>query len=126
MTELLAHDLELVVVEAGRLRLPESLVARLRLAEGDLLAFTPGALSIRIDLYRDFLADNWAALAPAIRWTYLFDFLWRPLGAIGPGGTVVMPAEVFRWAAGARLLLQIVPRGSAHVLYLYRAISVSG
>jgi hypothetical protein len=122
MTDLQVHDFEVTADEDGRVQLPEALIERLKLTEGDLLAFEPGPLSVRIDLFRDVLADNWRALAPEIRSSYLFDFLRRPLAAIGPGGTLALPPEVFPRAAGEGLLVQVVPRGLSDVLYLYRSV----
>jgi hypothetical protein len=120
MAKPLLWEIELVADDAGQLSLPEDLLTDLELAEGDLLAFEPGPLSLRIDLYRDFLADNWMALGPAVRSAFLMSFLRRPQGAVGPAGTLALPAGIVTPASGERLLLQVVPRGLSHVLYLYR------
>jgi|GEM_PF-3089085 len=118
--QVLATDFVLVAEGRGLLRLPEELVAELALQDGELLAAEVGAVSVQLTLFRDFLKDNWIALAPAIRWRFLEAFLRRPLFAVRTGQVLAIDPEIFAFEAGDQLLLQLADRGLSRVLYLYR------
>jgi hypothetical protein len=78
-------------------------------------------LSLRLDSYRAFLVDDWDAVSPPNRWSYLKKFLRRPLTALEPDGAVAIPPEAFLLSAGDHTVLEVVQRGLSYELFLYRA-----
>ena len=109
------------MVVAGELTLPQELLTRLRLTLGDLIAIERGPLSVRLDLYRDFLDSDWEGLSPETARHLVEEYLCQPLTAILPGGRLPFPHEVLPLAIGDRLVLQVRATGLHHELVLFRA-----
>jgi hypothetical protein len=109
----------LIAGSGGMLSLPSQLLCALDLSPGDILSLTPGALSLHLHTFREFLSEDWEAVAPEIRGRFLEDFLRRPLVAIEDAGTLRIPPEVLPLGEGDRVTLQVASQGLARVLYLY-------
>ena len=121
LTPQLAQPFELVVETAGGCWvLPREVRTALNLQPGDLFSLAKNPLSLRLDSYREFLADNWEAVSPPNRWRYIEEFLRRPLTALEPDGAVKVPAQLLSLSSGDRIILEVVTRGLAHELFLYR------
>lgn len=115
-----AGHVEITVSAAWEVELPEAVVERLRLAPGDLLSIEPGAIALRLEIYREFLAGGWEGLAAETASQFVEDFLSRPLTALGPDGRLPIPADLLMLAPGDRAALQVVCRGPCYELYLSR------
>jgi hypothetical protein len=80
---------ELTVESAGVLSLPEEVLGGLGAVPGDVLSLDVGPLSVYLglEIYREFLADNWEAVSADNRWRFLHQFLSRPLTAVEREGS---------------------------------------
>lgn len=87
---------------------------------GELLSVSCQPLSLRLEIYSEFLADDWNAVSPPKRWRYLEAFLSRPLAALGEGGDLKVPPGLLPVREGDRVILETVRRGLCHELFLYR------
>jgi hypothetical protein len=116
-----SDQVDLVVDVAGELTLPSELLTRLRLATGDLIALESGPLSVRLDLYRDFVATGWEGLSPETARHIVEEYLCHPLTAVLPGGRLPIHDDVLTLAVGDRLVLQVRATGLHHELFLFRA-----
>jgi hypothetical protein len=124
------EQVDLRVEVPGELVLPREVLDRLRLDPGDRIAFEPGPHSIRLDLYLEVLGSlGNPALArggaaedrdrePARR--LVEEFLSQPSTALLTGGRLPIPHEVLPLAGGDRCVLQIVPRGLVHEIFLFK------
>ena len=116
----LPEKVEAVAGPRGVILLPQVVREILGLVPGELLSVVLQPLSLRLEIYREFLADNWDAVSLSNRWRYLGEFLSRPLAAIDAGGSLLLPPRLFPLRAGESLILEIVRRGLCHELFLYR------
>jgi hypothetical protein len=112
---------ELIVEAAGMLLLPVEIAAGLRLAPGDLLLLEAGpcAAYVGLEIYHELLADDWQALSAENRWSYLKEFLSRPLTALDSRGALPIPEEIFPLVPGATIGLQVMSLGLVHRLFVY-------
>ena len=116
-----SDQVDLIVGVGGELTLPAELLARLQLTTGDLIALESGPLSVRLDLYRDFLASDWEGLSPETARHLVEKYLCHPLTAVLPGGRLPIHDDVLTLSVGDRLVLQIRTIGLHHELFLFRA-----
>jgi hypothetical protein len=115
----LAEQFELIVVSAGQLGLPQEVCASLHLEPGDLFSLVKHPISLQLESYSEFLAENWAAFSRPTRWLYAEEFLRRPLTALEANGAISIPDELLPLGLGDRLVLEVVTRGLSHDLFLY-------
>ena len=113
---------ELTVEISGVLNLPGVVLEGLAVVPGDVFALDVRPLSVYLglEIYREFLADNWDAISEENRWRYLKEFLSRPLTALGPEEGIAIPAAAFPLVEGDRLALHVM-RLSTHRLFVYRS-----
>lgn len=111
---------ELTVETAGVLSLPLEVIEQVGVVPGDILSLERWTASLSLEIYHEFLADNWRALSSENRWHYLDEFLRRPLTAIERGGTLRIPPEVFPLLQGEKVVLQVMRHGLSHKLFLWR------
>ena len=116
----LPEKVEIVAGPRGAILLPEKVRDSLGLWPGELLSIGRQPLSLRLEIYREFLTDSWDAVSLPNRWRYLEEFLSRPLAAIDREGGLLLPPRLFPLRAGDPLILEIVRRGLCHELFLYR------
>jgi hypothetical protein len=105
----------------GSIVLPHFLVRRLALAPGEIFALVAGPLSLRLDRYAELLVQV-QGMAHVDAWTEVERFLRAPLAGLGPDGSLRIPPEVpaYGQADSGRAWLQVVWRGPAPELYLFR------
>jgi hypothetical protein len=116
----LRESYELIIASEGCLPLPEEVRHALGLEPGELLSLVKNPLSLRLDLYREFLMDDWNAIPTPARWSYLEEFLSRPLTAVAMDGKVPIPPDLWPLRIGETFALEIISRGLCHPLYLLR------
>ena len=114
----LAEQFELVVEFPGRVTLPPEVRAALGLEPGDLFSIERNTLSLRLDSYRELLAD-WGTSSLPDRWRK--EFFQRPQTTLEGNGVLPIPSDLLPLAEGDRLVLEVVTKGLSHELYLYRA-----
>jgi len=114
-------QVDLVVGVAGELTLPAELLTKLRLTTGELIALESRPHSVRLDLYRDFLASDWEGLSPETARHLVEEYLCQTLTAVLPGGRLPVPDDVLALKVGDRLVLQVRPAGLHHEVFLFRA-----
>jgi len=112
---------ELTVEAAGILPLPVEMAGKLGLEPGDILSLDAGprAAYVCLEIYREFLADDWQAASPENRWRFLNLFLSRPLTALDSRGALSIPDEIFPLVPGDTVGLQIISLGLVHRIYVY-------
>ena len=115
----LAEQFELIVVSAGRLGLPQEVCAALHLGPGDLFSLVKHPISLQLESYREFLAENWEAFSRPTRWLYVEEFLRRPMTALEADWAISIPSAFLPLVLGDRLVLEVVTRGLSHDLFLY-------
>ena len=115
------EQVELQVVVAGELTLPPDLLATLQLTPGELIAIESGSLSIRLDLYRDFLDSDWEGLSEETARRLVEEYLCRPLTAVLSGGRLPIPCDVLSLGVGDKVVLQVRPAGLHDAIFLFRA-----
>ena len=113
------EQVEINVGPHGEILLPFQVREALGLRAGELLSVLRQALSLRLEVYSEFLADADAVLQP-YRWRYLESFLSRPLASVGEGGGLNVPSGLLPLLEGDRVILETVRRGLFHELFLYR------
>jgi hypothetical protein len=113
----LAEQFELVVEIPGRVTLPPEVRAALGLELGDLFTIERNTLSLRLDSYRELLAD-WGASLPDC---WREEFFQRPQTTLEEDGVLPIPSDLLPLSEGDRLVLEVVTKGLSHELYLYRA-----
>jgi bifunctional DNA-binding transcriptional regulator/antitoxin component of YhaV-PrlF toxin-antitoxin module len=121
----LAGQYPLVVAVTGRVVLPHEVRIAMGLEPGDLLSMVRNPVSLRLDSYRAFLADDWDAVPPPNRWRYVEEFLRRPLTALEPDGALELLQEeppLLSLNAGDQVMLEVVHRGLSHELFLYQVV----
>jgi hypothetical protein len=116
----MSREFVLTLESRGRVPLPLGVLTALRLLPGDLLSVRPAPLSLRLDLYAEFLTDNWDAVSPVNRWRYVEDFLRRPLVAVEKDGTLEISPDLMILHPGESVILEVVGEGLFHTLYLRR------
>lgn len=116
----LPEQVEIIAGPRGAILLPLEVREALGLKPGELLSIVRQPLSLRLEIYREFLADSWDAVSLLNRWRYLEEFLSRPLAAMDGEGGLLLPPRLFPLRAGERVILEIVRRGLCHELFLYR------
>lgn len=114
-------QVDLVVDVAGEVTLPPALLRRLQLTDFQLVAVESGRLSLRLRLYREFLASDWGGLPPETVRHLVAEYLRHPLTAMLPGGRLPFPEDVLPLGVGDRLVLQVRAVGLHHELFLFRA-----
>jgi bifunctional DNA-binding transcriptional regulator/antitoxin component of YhaV-PrlF toxin-antitoxin module len=117
----LAEQFELVVEVSGSVVLPQEVREALSLEPGDFFSIVRNPVSLRLDSFRVFLADNWDAVSPPNRWRYIEEFLRRPLTALEQDRSIKIPPEDFPLSVGDSIVLEVVHRGLSYELFLYRA-----
>jgi hypothetical protein len=116
----LAEEFELIVETPGRVALPLEVRAELGLKPGDLFSIVTHPVSLRLESYRELLADCLEVSLPN-RGFYSQGFFRRPWVVLEADGAFTIPGEVgFPFSTGDRLVLDVVTRGLSHELYLYR------
>jgi len=110
---------EVIVGPGGEILLPLEVREVLGLRAGELLSVMRQPLSLRLEIYSEFLAD-WEAVLPPYRWRYLEAFLSRPLASLGEGGALNVPPGLLPVREGDRVILETVRRGLCHEIFLYR------
>jgi hypothetical protein len=112
---------ELTVETAGALLLPVEIAGSLGVVPGDLLSLDAGprAAYVCLEIYNEFLADDWQAASPENRWRFLKLFLSRPLTAVDSRGALAIPDEIFPLAPGDKVGLQVISLGLVHRIYVY-------
>lgn len=116
-----AEQVEVRVGPNGEILLPFQVREALGLLPGEVLAILRQPLSLRLEIYSEFLADNWDAVSPENRWRYLEAFLSRPLASLGESGELNLPPGLLPLREGDRVILETVRRGApCHELFLYR------
>ena len=118
MTLGLAEQFELVVEIPGRVTLPPEVRAALGLEPGDLFTIERNPLSLRLDSYREMLAD-WGASSLPDCWSE--EFFQRPRTILEGDGALPIASDLLPLAEGDRLILEVVTKGLSHELFLYRA-----
>jgi hypothetical protein len=103
------------------LTLPAEVRNAVRLRPGDILAVKVQESFLDLEIYRELLGA-WESMGRNILLGFVLDFLSHPLTALEPGGHVRIPEEVFPLPAGSELSLTYDPRGTSHLLHLYRTI----
>jgi hypothetical protein len=116
----MGEQVEVVVGPGGEILVPLEVREALGLRAGELLSVLRQPLSLRLEIYGEFLADNWEAVSPRNRWHYLEAFLSRPLASMGEGGDLNVPPGLLPVQEGDRVILETVRRGLCHELFLYR------
>jgi hypothetical protein len=114
----LAEQFELVVESPGRVTLPPEVRAALGLEPGDLFTIERNPLSLRLESYREMLAD-WGASSLPDRWSN--EFFQRPQTTLEGDGALPIASGFLPLAEGDRLILEVVTKGLSHELFLYRA-----
>ena len=114
------EQVEIIAGPGGEILLPGRVMESLGLMPGELFSVSRQPLSLRLETYGEFLADNWDAVSPRNRWRYLEEFLSRPLVALREGGSLDLPPGLLPIQQGERLILEIVRRGLCHEIFLYR------
>lgn len=114
------EQVEVNVGPNGEILLPVEVREGLGLRAGELLSVLCQPLSLRLEIYSEFLADNWNAASPRNRWAYLETFLSRPLASLGDRGDLKVPPGLLPLQEGDRVILETVRRGLCHELFLYR------
>lgn len=117
MTLGLAEQFEVVVEIPGRVILPPEVRATLGLEPGDLFTVERNPLSLRLDSYREMLAD-WGASSLPDCWSE--EFFQRPQTTLEGDGALPIASELLPLAEGDRLILEVVTKGLSHELFLYR------
>jgi hypothetical protein len=115
----LSERYELAIEEEGRLAFPPGVQAALKLEPGDLFSLTRNRISIRLDRYSGLLEDLRRSVKSP--WRCLEQFLGRNLVAVGPDGSVAIPPALMPLPSGEKIVLEIMPQGLRHVLYIYPA-----
>jgi hypothetical protein len=110
---------ELAIAAEGRFDFPPGVQEALRLAPGDLFSLTRNRISIRLDRYSELLEDLRRSVTSP--WRCLEQFLGRNLAAVEADGSVAIPSEFMPLPRGERFVLEIMPHGLQHILYLYPA-----
>jgi len=113
------EQVEINVGPDGEILLPFQVREALGLRAGELLSVLRQALSLRLEIYSEFLADADAVL-PQYRWRYLEAFLSRPLASVGEEGDLGLPPGLLPLREGDRVILETVRRGLCHEIFLYR------
>lgn len=116
----MGEQVEVVVGPGGEILLPLEVRKALGLRAGELLSVLRQPLSLRLEIYGEFLADNWDAVSPGNRWHYLEAFLSQPLASVGEEGALNVPPGLLPLREGDRVILETVRRGLCHELFLYR------
>ena len=116
----LGEQVEVTAGAGGEILLPSGVREALPLGAGALLSVLRQPLSLRLEIYSEFLADNWDAVSPLNRWRYLEAFLSRPLASMGERGDLNLPPGLLPLGEGDRVILEKVRRGLCHELFLYR------
>lgn len=114
------EQVDLWVEVPGELVLPREVLDRLRLDPGDRIAFEPGPHSVRLDLYLEVLASLPEERDQEPAGCLVEEFLSQPSTALLTGGRLPIPPEILPLAAGDRCVLQIVPRGLVHEIFLFK------
>ena len=114
----LAEQFELVVESPGRVTLPPEVRTALGLKPGDLFTIERNTLSLRLESYREMLAD-WGANSLPDRWSN--EFFQRPQTTLEGDGALPIASGFLPLAEGDRLILEVVTKGLSHELFLYRA-----
>lgn len=114
---------KLTVEREGYLTLPADLCETLALQAGDLLAVKPGSISFSLEIYRELLATLWDYVGPSFHWSFVADFLRRPLTALEPGGRLWIPPEVLRLEVGEEVDLYVSGTGDFHGLQVFTHLS---
>lgn len=113
----------LTVEQEGYLALPSDVCDTLALQPGDLLAIRADSISFSLEIYRELLAAVWDCVAPSSRWSFVADFLSRPLTALEPGGRLWIPPEVLRLEVGEEVVLYVSGTGDFHGLQVFTHLS---
>jgi hypothetical protein len=115
----LSERYELAIEVEGRFDFPPGVQEALRLVPGDLFSLTRNQISIRLDLYSELLEDLRSSVKSP--WRCLEQFLGRNLVAVGLDGSVAIPPDLMPLPRGEKIVLEIMPQGLQHVLYIYPA-----
>src|SRR5262245_16076670 len=82
---------EVSVGPGGEILLPLQVREALGFRAGELFSVLHQPLSLRLEIYGEFLADDWDTVSPQNRWRYLEAFLSRPLASLGEEGYLNVP-----------------------------------
>jgi len=117
---------ELIVKEEGVLPLTEELVQALKLKPGDILSVAMGPATLHLEIFEEFLSCVFETFAPEILWCQVQPFLERTLTSLKSAGALPIPPDLFRLQPGDRVTLQVMQRGTAHELYVFRDTGRAG
>jgi hypothetical protein len=115
----MGEQVEVIVGPGGEILLPLEVREALGLRAGEIFSVLRQPLSLRLEIYSEFLAD-WESVLPQYHWRYLEAFLSQPLASLSEGGALNVPPGLLPLREGDRVILETVRRGLCHELFLYR------